>query len=64
MRRDGQTARDYGMHTTPGAQFELYGPCGCGAQPGKPCLDRRIKHLPQQQMWTAHSERQYLGWPA
>lgn len=63
MSRDGQGARDYGVHLLPRAPFELYGPCGCGAQAGKPCLDRRMKHMPQAEMWTAHPERQFLAWP-
>lgn len=63
MSRDGQSTRDYGTHTVPATHWDEYGPCGCAAQPGCPCLDRRIKYLPPREMWTAHPGRQNYAVP-
>jgi hypothetical protein len=63
MSRSGQTARDYGVHTVPATNWVEYGPCGCGAQAGLPCWDRRMKHVPVQETWTPHPERQFYGQP-
>lgn len=52
---------DYGQHWTLPLNWELYGPCGCGAQPRSPCLDRRMKHMPNREMWTAHPDRQVFA---
>lgn len=54
---------DYGMHWTPLTHWVEYGPCGCGAQPGRPCLDRRMKHAPDRETWTPHPERQFYAQP-
>jgi hypothetical protein len=58
MSASGQMPSDYGEHWTPEAVWPDYGPCGCGAEPARPCLDRRMKHLPPREMWTAHPDRQ------
>lgn len=58
MSASGQMPSDYGQHWAPEAVWADYGPCGCGAESGRPCLDRRIKHLPSRAMWTAHPARQ------
>lgn len=58
MSVSGQMPSDYGMHWTGSRNWDDYGPCGCGAGPASPCLDRRIKHLPPRAMWTVHRGRQ------
>jgi hypothetical protein len=63
MSRSGQMPSDYGGHWTPEVRWDEYGPCGCGADAGKPCRDRRMKHVPDRDMWTPHPERQFFGWP-
>jgi hypothetical protein len=49
---------DYGEHWSPPTPWSLFGPCGCGAEAGSPCLDRRVRHLPAKEMWTPHDGRQ------
>jgi hypothetical protein len=63
MSRSGQMPSDYGEHWTPPKHWDEYGPCGCGAQPAQPCRDRRVRHMPVREMWTAHPERQFYGQP-
>lgn len=60
MNRDGQGCRDYGMHMQAEAVWGDYGPCGCGAEAGKPCIDRRFKHSKPELTWIAHPGRQNL----
>lgn len=60
MSASGQMPSDYGQHWTPEANWCDFGPCGCGAEPGAPCWDRRIRHQPPRKMWTAHPGRRNL----
>lgn len=56
--RTGQLPSDYGEHWSPPTVWSLFGPCGCGAEKSRPCLDRRVRHLPARELWEPHAGRQ------